>query len=214
MRRSDIPATKSNLLSLKEHFGFVKAGHDLLEQKREVLVEELIDIYRESRQLRHEVEAGLREVYRAVTDAVLCAGDSVLTMDALAPAGSQQLRLRERSIMGVIVPLLELETSDTPGGTTAAGWSTTGAARARKRLRALLPMVVRLAEFEVSCRRLAAEVQKTQRKVNAIANIFIPEYRDTIHFIEEVLEEKDREALFHLKRLKARKAGGADGERD
>ena len=61
MRRTDIPATKSNLLRLKEHFSFVKAGHALLDQKREVVLEELVDIHREAGQLRQQLAADLAE---------------------------------------------------------------------------------------------------------------------------------------------------------
>jgi V/A-type H+-transporting ATPase subunit D len=205
MRLTDVPATKSNLLRLQEHFGFVKAGHELLDQKREVLLEELIDIHRESRQLRRQLETELAALYAVLRDALLAQGRTPLEEEALAGAGSQQLRVRERTVMGVIVPLLELDATDLQGPVTAPGWAPPGAAHVRRRVRQLLPALVRLAEVEVSCRRLAAELQKTQRKVNALENIFIPQYRDTIHFIEATLEEKEREALFHLKRLKGRR---------
>ena len=199
MRRTDIPATKSSLLRLKEHFSFVTSGHELLDQKREVLLEALMDIYREAGQLRRNVEAELATLYDGLRAA--------LEAEALAGAGSQQIHGRERSIMGAIIPLLELESADPRGPAAAPGWGPTGAAYTRRRVRKLLPALVRLAEIEVSCRRLATELQKTQRKVNALESIFIPEYRDTIHFIEASLEEKEREALFQLKRLKGRRQG-------
>ena len=125
--------------------------------------------------------------------------------EALAPSVPVQLHVRERSVMGVIVPLLEMEAGEVSGPATAPGWGAAGGAEVRQRVQRLLPALVRLAEVEVSCRRLAAELQKTQRKVNALEHIFIPLYRDTIHFIDASLEEKEREALFHLKRLKARR---------
>ena len=205
MRRTDIPATKSSLLRLKEHFGFVTSGHELLDQKREVLLEALMDIYREAGQLRRSVEKELAELYDGLRAALLAGGRAALEAEALAGAGSQQLHERERSIMGAIIPLLELESADAHGPAAAPGWGPTGAAVTRQRVRKLLPALVRLAEIEVSCRRLATELQKTQRKVNALESIFIPEYRDTIHFIEASLEEKEREALFQLKRLKGRR---------
>jgi V/A-type H+/Na+-transporting ATPase subunit D len=204
VRRTDIPPTKSNLLRLKEHFGFVRSGHELLDEKRQILLEELIDVHREARQLRAQLEGELAGLYHTLQEALL-AGDRVpLEMQALAPSGSQTLRVRERSVMGVIVPLLEVETAEAPEPVVAPGWASPGAAAVRLRVRAMLERLVHLTETEVSCRRLAAELQKTQRKVNALEHVFIPEYRDTIHFIEDALEEREREALFHLKRLKAR----------
>ncbi len=211
MRRTNIAATKSTLLQLKQHFTFVKSAHELLDEKREVLLEELIDIYRDAGQLRRELEASLTDLYAALRTALLGGGRPALEQEALAFAGNQRLRLRERSIMGVIVPLLDVEVDELPGPATAPGWTVPAAAQARGAVRQLLPALVRLTEIEVSCRRLAAELQKTKRKVNALENIFIPEYRDTIHFIEGALEEKEREALFQMKRLKARQQPRDEG---
>jgi V/A-type H+-transporting ATPase subunit D len=212
MRRTDIPATKSNLLRLREHFGFVKSGHDLLDQKREVLLEALMDIYREAGELRRKLEADLATLYTTLRAALLAAGRSALETEAVAAAGAYQLRGRERSVMGAIIPLLELDSVDRAGPTAAPGWIPPAAADIRRQARQLLPSLVRVAEIEVSCRRLATELQKTQRKVNALESIFIPEYRDTIHFIEGSLEEKEREALFQMKRLKGRRPASPEGE--
>ena len=205
MRRTDIPATKSNLLRLTEQFSFVQAGHDLLDQKREVLLEELVDIHREAGHIRQQLSTALAAFYAVFRDALLAQGRGSLEEEALAPTADVELRVRERSVMGVIVPLLEIENGTPLEPATAPGWGPAGTAELRRRVQQLLPMLTRLAEIEVSCRRLAGELQKTQRKVNALEHIFIPQYRDTIHFIDGTLEEKEREALFHLKRLKARR---------
>ncbi len=210
MRRTNIAATKSTLLQLKQHFTFVQSAHELLDEKREVLLEELIDTYRDAGQLRRDLEARLTALYAAVRAALLGGGRPLVEQEALAFAGDQRLRLRERSIMGVIVPLLDSDVDELTSPATAPGWTHPAATQARRAVRELLPALVRLAEIEVSCRRLAAELQKTKRKVNALENIFIPEYRDTIHFIEGALEEKEREALFQLKRLKARQQADED----
>ena len=211
MRRTDIPATKSNLLRLKEQFSFVKAGHALLDQKREVVLEELVDIHREAGQLRRQLAADLAMLYGVLRAALLAPGRGGLEEEALAPAEPVALRVRERSVMGVIVPLLELQNGEPSGPAAAPGRGAAGAAEVRQRVQQLLPALVHLAEVEVSSRRLATELQKTQRKVNALEHVFIPQYRDTIYFIDASLEEKEREALFHLKRLKARRAAAAGG---
>lgn len=211
MRRTDIPATKSNLLRLKEHFSFVKSGHALLDQKREVLLESLVDIHREAGHLRQQLLPELAALYSVLRDALLAQGRGSLEDEALAAAEPIELLVHERSVMGVIVPLLEMAAGEEHGPVVAPGWAAAGAAEVRQRVQHLLPSLVRLAEVEVSCRRLATELQKTQRKVNALEHIFIPQYRDTIHFIDASLEEKEREALFHLKRLKARREPSAGG---
>jgi V/A-type H+/Na+-transporting ATPase subunit D len=206
MRRADVAPTKSNLLRLKEHFAFVRAGHELLDQKREVLLEELVDVHREAAQLRREVERTVAAVYEALRQALLAGGRPELEAEALCPAGEVELRVRERSIMGVVVPLIDLAVGAAPEPAAAPGWAPPATATVRLGVRRLLAQLARLGETEVSCLRLAVELQKTQRKVNALEHVFIPEYRDTIRFIEATLEEREREALFHLKRLK----GGRD----
>jgi V/A-type H+/Na+-transporting ATPase subunit D len=210
VRRTDVPATKSNLLRLREALDVITSGHELLDQKREILLEELVDVQRESGEVRREVEVALSAVYRALREALLAGGRPPLEAEALADAGSQRLRVRERSVMGVIVPLVEVETTERRPA-TAPGWGPASVARVRRGVRALLPALVRLAEIEVSCRRLAAELQKTQRRVNALEHLFIPEHRDTIRFIEGSLEEREREAFFHMKRAKARRETAGKG---
>jgi V/A-type H+-transporting ATPase subunit D len=211
MRRTDVPATKSNLLRLKEQFSFVRSGHALLDQKREVLLESLVDIHREAAHLRQQLLAELAVLYSVLRDALLAQGRSSLEDEALATDESITLQVRERSVMGVIVPLLEMAVGEERAPAVAPGWAAAGTAEVRQRVHRLLPALVRLAEVEVSCRRLASELQKTQRKVNALEHIFIPQYRDTIHFIDASLEEKEREALFQTKRLKGRREPPAGG---
>ena len=91
-----------------------------------------------------------------------------------------ELRVRERSVMGVIVPLVEVDAAAASRPSSAPDWDAAGCRHHRRRLRELLAHLVRLAENEVACRRLAAELRKTQRKVNALEHIFLPEYRETI----------------------------------
>ncbi len=203
MPRTDTAPTKSNLLRAREQFGFVRSGHDLLNQKREVLLEELLDMHRDAAQLRSEAESELQEIYAAYRAALLAAGREVLEIEALGEVSAPLLELRERSVMGVIVPLVEIKGGETPEPGMAPSSSPPAAAEVRRRVRALLEKIGHLTEVEVSCRRAGAELQKTQRRVNALEHIFIPEYRDTIRFIEATLEEREREELFHLKRLKA-----------
>jgi V/A-type H+-transporting ATPase subunit D len=205
MRRTDVPATKSSLLRMRESLEIVRAGHDLLDQKRQVLLEELIDQHRETGQLRRQVHTALASVYAAFREGLLAGGRPPLDAEGLAAtaSGYGSLRLRERSVMGVILPLLSLEGTDVHEPLLAPGWAPPAAARVRREIRDLVDRLAHLAEIEVSCRRLATELKRTQRRVNALEQVFLPEYRDTIRFVESTLEEREREELFHRKRAKA-----------
>lgn len=214
MRRTDVPTTKSALLRMREQFVFVQAGYDLLEQKREVLLEELMQIARDAGVSRRRLTGALERAYAALRAALLTDGRPSVEAEALAPPTPAELRVQERSVMGVAVPLLSFAGPPAAVAGAAGGTASPGAAFVGRRIRGLLSALVHQAEVEISCRRLAAELQKTQRKVNALEHIFIPEYRDTIHFIEGSLEEKEREALFQMKRLKGRRSDAAEGNAD
>jgi len=67
--------------------------------------------------------------------------------------------------------------------------------------------LVELAELEIAFQRLAVDLRKTQKRVNALQNLLIPQYQATLSFMEDGLEEKEREALFQLKRVQARREG-------
>ena len=205
-RRTDVPPTKSNLLRLREHYRFVVAGHELLEQKREILLEELLEIRRDAEQLRGDVERALATLYRALADALVSGGRPPLESEALADMGAVSLKVRERSVMGVIVPLLELEASPATRPATAPAWAAPAPARIGRLVREAIPTLGRLAEVEITSRRLGAELAKTERKVNALEKVFVPEYRDTLRFIESTLEERERESHFQMKLLKVRRA--------
>ena len=108
MRRRDIPSTKSNLLRLRADLGLVRAGHELLDQKRQVLLGELITLSRDAEQQRHRAEGAVLLVYESLRAALAAGGESALLAETIADPGKPTLKVRERSVMGVVIPLLEL----------------------------------------------------------------------------------------------------------
>ena len=111
--------------------------------------------------------------------------------------------VRPRSAMGVVIPTIEShgEPPDTPYG---LGDTSVALDEAAARFREVLDRIPALSEAMTAVWRLARELQKTQRRVNALQHIFIPEYETTVAFIEGVLEEREREETFRLKRLKSK----------
>ena len=101
----------------------------------------------------------------------------------------------------MVVPLCEWRANPEP-----PPWGLLGTSLeldlARDKFLLALRQLVALAEVEIAFHRLAAELRKTQKRVNALQNLLIPQYRETVRFLESSLEEKEREALFQLKRLR------------
>lgn len=198
----DVPPTKSNLLELKDQLTMARTGYDLLEEKREVLVSELLNIIDDAEHLRREVNERLEAAYQVLREAVVELGRDQVERTALACGAKAAIRIRERSIMGVLVPLMEREVGELELQYGLLG--TTGRLdEALARFHEALEVLLQLAETETTAWRLAVELKKTQRRVNALESIFIPQYEETIRYIEAMLEEVERESIFQMKRLKA-----------
>lgn len=213
MSRIAVPATKSTLLRLRADLEFLEAGRELLDQKREFLSAALLTFARDASALRERLESELRGTADALAEAHAALGDEGLRRLALAAAPLQPPEVRERSLMGVAVPLVQppAEKEAAAGSPLAAAPGEAGAAAAQvaRRLRRLAEPLGELAALESCCLRLAAEVARTRRKLNALEVVHIPNHRETIRFIADRLEEREREALFQLKRVKALAGGGA-----
>jgi len=200
----DVPPTKSNLLELKDQLAMARTGYELLEEKREVLVSELLDIIDDAEYLRQEVDKRLATAFQALLEAIIELGQEQVERAALACGAEAQIKVHERSIMGVLVPLMErkLRELELQYGLLGTSFKLDEALR---RFYGVLDTILRLAETETTAWRLAEELRKTQRRVNALENIFIPQYEETIRHIEAKLEEIERETVFQMKRLKARR---------
>ena len=71
-----------------------------------------------------------------------------------------------------------------------------------ERLAQLLPQLLRLAEVEKSTQLMAAEIEKTRRRVNALEHVMIPRLQETIRYITMKLEENDRSSRTRLMKVK------------
>jgi len=198
----DVPPTKSNLLELKDQLAMARTGYDLLEEKREVLVSELLAIIDDAEYLRREVNQRLEAAFRALREAVVELGRDQVERAALACGAPARIEVRERSIMGVLVPLMEREVRELELQYGLLGTSAR-LDEALERFHQALEVILRLAETETTAWRLAVELRKTQRRVNALENIFIPQYEETIRYIESMLAEVERESIFQMKLLMA-----------
>ncbi len=203
----DVPPTKANLLELKDQLAIAKSGYDLLEEKREVLVSELLNIIDDAEAFRREVTERLTAAFTALREAITRLGTEQVERAALACATEAQITLRERSIMGVPVPLMERKLRELEPQFGLLGTSF-ALDEALRRFYDALERILRLAETERAAWHLAIELKKTQRRVNALENIFIPQYEETIRYIEGRLEEVERETIFQMKRLKTKAIKG------
>ena len=203
MPKLEVAPTRSNLLKAKESLQLTRQGYELLEQKREVLLMELMQIVHDLSELERQMKEKSAEAFAALESAMLSLGDETLKWAALSVVGERSINILHRSVMGV--PIITLQGAVEKTSELQASFEGTGPAldEVRKLFEELIPIIYKRSEVEISVWRLAVEVKKTQRRVNALENIFIPGYEGTVKGIEEVLEESDREEFIRKKKLKS-----------
>ncbi len=205
MARENIAPTKSNLLKVKDRLSTAEEGYDLLEQKREILVMELMRTVEQVKILERDLDKGTSAAYPALRRMLLTAGRE--RADRLSRNVRYRFDLREKRVVlaGMNLPSLEVHLGEaelkySPANSFAECDETV------LEFFKLLKILTDLAAVRTIAWRLAREVRKTQRRVNALEKQVIPAARETKAFIEAALEERERESFFSSKLLK-RKAG-------
>ena len=208
MARYEVAPTRTNLAGLRNDLAFADEGYELLEQKREILVVELKRFTARAIEAQKRTDDELSRAYAALKEAELASGLSGVASSARAVNVEADIRLRMRRVMGVAIPSAKLDLKDTLpyfGPQATSVWTDEAILRFKNALAA----IAQLAEARISVIRLAREIQKTIRRVNALERVFIPDYRETIKYVEDSLEEADRESFFMTKlvrdRLEARR---------
>ncbi|MBN2373610.1 V-type ATP synthase subunit D [bacterium] len=200
--RLNLIVTKSNLLRIQEELAFAREGYDLLEQKREILVIEVTALLDDLRAMQKEVYEGLDQAYRSLEQAYMMLGGVNVERAGLSSLSREEVRLGTRNLMGVAIPVVGFSMGDAPCNRYGFQGTSPSLDTTVQLFSSLLGKLARLAEIEVSLLRLAHELKKTQRRSNALNHIVIPQCKESIKYMENTLEEKEREEFFQLKRVK------------
>ncbi len=207
----NVAPTKSNLLKLKEELSFAKLGRELLDQKRSILVAELMTLVDQASAMDDRMAAELAIAFAALEDAVLGMGKLKVGSVASAIDVKSTIRLRQRKIMGVAVPVVDTAVQDNSPYYSPMDTSPMLDAAA-KEFRDALKLMGKLAELKVSITRLAFEVKRTIRKVNALEKIAVPELEESVRFVRDRLEENERDTFTLMKLVKNRLAAAKEEE--
>jgi len=194
--------TKTNLLRLRNDLNFARQGYELLDQKRNILIIELLALVDQTADYQSRVENALAKAYQALEEAVLDMGKLKVQYLTGAVNISTDIVIRSRRVMGVSLPVVQTEFKEhspyySPMGTSF--WIDSSI----NFFKEALSLLGRLSELKISVLRLANEVKKTIRKVNALEKIAIPDLQETVHFIEGRLEENERDMFILLKMVKS-----------
>jgi V/A-type H+-transporting ATPase subunit D len=205
MTRMNVPPTRSNLLRIRQELDLAREGYDILDKKREVLTSELMRVAHDAERLQRQVWDLLSSAYSALQGAKLTMGQERVEWAALAVNKTVEVEIQSRGVMGVPIPTVRAH-GEPPEMPYSLGDTMATLDEASTAFRQVLNEIPELSELMTSVWRLARELRKTQRRVNALQYIFIPDYEDTVEFIESALEEREREETFRLKRLKTKTA--------
>ncbi len=207
----NISPTRSNLLRIKHDLQFARVGYEILDRKREVLTSELIRLAHTAEELQARVWKQLEEAYAGLKRAELTMGRDQVEWAAMAVSKTIEVQVKFRGVMGVPIPLVDAK-GGPPKIPYSLGNTTAALDEASLAFRKVLEELAELSELETSVWRLAGELRKTQRRVNALQYIFIPNYMETYTFIVASLEERERQETFRLKLLKNRGVGRESGK--
>ncbi len=195
--------TKSNLLLLKRQLAFAEEGYDLLEQKRQILIFELMSRLDRAEKAEKNIRDALKQAFAALREAQLDGGSEKLDQIALAVRMEHLLEIANQRLMGMKIPAVTTRTEIADARFGVVG-NPVAADLVMKYFIQVLSLVAELAELENTVMRLAGELRKTQRRCNALSKIFIPDYKETISYIVGSLEERERESFVILKMIRER----------
>lgn len=205
MAGTQVNPTRMELTRLKKKLVTAVRGHKLLKDKRDELMRQFLDKVRENKALREEVEMALVSANQNFMLARAGMPDEMLNTALLAPKQELTISAGTQNVMSVEIPDFDFKTR-TPDQNDMYSYGfafTTGDLDdAILSLSEVFPKMLKLAEVEKSCQLMAAEIEKTRRRVNALEHVMIPELQTNIKYITMKLDENERSTQIRLMKVK------------
>ena len=194
--------TKGNLIAMKKSLQLANLGYNLMDQKRNVLIKEMMTLLDDVKLIRDQITSSYQEAYDALQEANISMG--LITDIVNSTPEDYGISIAYRSVMGVEIPKVAYDkqplkmTYDIERSNSKVDYAYNCFYNVKQ-------LTVLLAEVENSVYRLANTIRKTQKRANALRNISIPRFESTIKVITEALEEKEREEFTRQKVIKEQK---------
>ena len=200
----NVNPTRMELTNLKKKLVTARRGHKLLKDKRDELMRRFLDVVREDKTLRENIEERLARVYGSFSVAAAVNSPEMLREALIIPKREGMLDVSYKNMMSVTVPSFDFKVSGDGGSAVNYGMAfTSGELDASVgELGEIMNDLVRMAELEKTAQLLAEEIEKTRRRVNALEYIMMPRYLEGIKTIKMKLEENERGNLTRLMKVK------------
>lgn len=205
MAGTQVNPTRMELTRLKKKLVTATKGHKLLKDKRDELMRQFLEKVRENKALREKVETGIEAANKNFLLARAGMQNEVLNTAMLAPKQKVSLESGVENVMSVEIPKFTFQTrSPDENDMFSYGFAFTSSDLddAIKSLADIFPDMLKLAECEKSCQLMAAEIEKTRRRVNALEHVMIPDLQANIKYITMKLDENERSTQIRLMKVK------------
>ncbi len=205
MAVKQVNPTRMELSRLKKKLNTATRGHKLLKDKRDELMRRFLEMVRENRALRMQVEEQIRQANANFVLAKASMSEETLKVALLAPKQEVFVTTSHRNVMSVDIPVFDYDTrTPDPNDIYSYGYAFTSSDLddAVKSLADVLPDLIKLAQIEKSCQLMADEIEKTRRRVNALEHVMIPETQEQIRYITRKLDENERSTQTRLMKVK------------
>ena len=203
----DVKPTRKNLMEIEDRIELSERGHDTLEQKRDGLIMEFMDILDQAKDVRSDLNDDYDHAQETIDMARAVEGDVAVRGAAAALKEHPEITSQSKNIMGVVVP--QIESSRVSKRIDERGYGLLGSSsridETAEAYEDLIETIVLAAEVETAMRKMLEEIEKTKRRVNALEFKLLPDLRENQEYIEQKLEEQEREEIFRLKKIKAKK---------
>ena len=196
--------TRMELIKKNAQIRLAEQGRDLLREKMDALIQEFFHIMESVSKSRVELESVANSAQRSLLTALAVDDSVTLKSASFATRKGLFIDIKGKNIMGVPVPVLEKKRVSK--SVLERGYSIIGVSgridEAAEKFEMELDLIIGLAETETSLKRLGGEIQITRRRVNALEQIMIPELKKQKKYIKNAIDEREREDLFRLKKVK------------
>ena len=203
----DVKPTRKNLMQIEDRIDLSERGHDTLEKKRDGLIMEFMDILDQAQDVRSELEDDYDRAQEAIDVARAMDGDVAVRGAAAALKEHPEITTQSKNIMGVVVP--QIESSKVKKSLDERGYGLLGSSaridEAADAYEELVESVILAAEVETAMKKMLEEIETTKRRVNALEFTLLPRLYENQEYIEQKLEEQEREEIFRMKKIKAKK---------
>jgi len=200
--------TRMELSRLKKRVKVASRGHKLLKDKQDELVKKFIELVKQNKELREEIEKELSEAFKNFVMARGVMSGEVLEESLMYPVDKVDIDVSVKNVMSVRIPSIDIIKKEEEGTGEEKSYpygfaGTSGELdNAISILAGILPKLLKLAEIEKGCQLMAIEIEKTRRRVNALEYVMIPNMSEAIKYITMKLDENERSNITRLMKVK------------